>query len=90
MNRRMIAMAAAIAVATLAGAHPVMAGQCEASCDKSFAQCNGTNPDTSKCLPMWGQCKRGCSPTRAKTTAMATPVKVTKVAQAASTRPKPK
>ncbi len=93
MKRRIIAMAAAFAVASLAGAHSAMAGQCEATCDKSFQTCNGSNPDTSACLPKWGQCKRACSPPKtnpvAKTTTT-TAAKVTKVASTTTTKPKPK
>lgn len=80
MNGRIFAVAASFAVMVLAGAHPAAAAasaQCLAACDKTFQTCNGTNPDTSVCLPKWGQCKRACAGpvTPVKAAAPAAPVK---------------
>ncbi len=83
MNRRFIAMAAGFAVLALAGAQPASADQCTAACDKNFSTCNGSSPDTAKCLPAWGQCKRACS---GKAT---TPTPAAKVTKAADVKAKP-
>jgi hypothetical protein len=90
MNRRIIAMAAGFAVMVLAGAQPAAADQCTAACDKNFSTCNGTNPDTSKCLPMWGQCKRTCAGpvTPAKVVTKPAIVPAAKVTKAANVKVK--
>lgn len=74
MMRRVFALAAGIAVITLAGSQPALADQCTSKCDTAFQQCNGTNNDASACLPKWGQCKRACAGP------VTTPAKVTPVA----------
>jgi hypothetical protein len=90
MNRRFIATAVGFAVITLAGLPATAATVCEQKCDLTFQACNGSSPDTSKCLPPWGQCKRACT-APAKTVAAATPkAQVTKVAQTAPTNGKAK
>lgn len=84
MNRRYLALVAAgLAAMAFVGAGPAQADpQCTAACDKAFSTCNGSNPDTSACLPKWGQCKRACAGpiTPAKTVATTPAAKVTKVA----------
>ncbi len=94
MMRRSFALAAGIAVITLAGGQPARADQCTSKCDTAFQQCNGTNPDTSACLPKWGQCKRACAgPVAAPAKVVApAPKAVTppaKVTKAANVKAKP-
>ncbi len=81
MTGRIIAVAASFAVMVLAGAQPAAAAasaQCLGACDKTFQVCNGTNPDTSVCLPKWGQCKRACAGPVAVTPVKAVAPAVTK------------
>jgi hypothetical protein len=82
MERRIIAVAAAFAVAALGGAYTAQASQCSTACDQTYSKCDANGGKT--CLPQWGQCKKACT-AQATAPAKTTPVVATKPV----TKPKP-
>jgi len=59
MDRRILAVAAGVAVTMMAVVSAAHASQCTVACDQAYTTCDKAG--TQNCLPKWGQCKQQCS-----------------------------